>query len=158
MPFKQLNWDEAAISNQWLAWELVICKRHEIITVFLLKYKCNHDVNLPYGTNRNTFHNEFMSTQLNFYQYSFWSTSANNHPIKSQFGTWWASPVVVLEKIKGPTIMVEGSHHLRKRPQPPPTLMGEDRTNLELGFVCFLPTSNLENAAEKLYWKYHTNV
>ena len=32
------------------------------------------------------------------------------------------SPVVVLEKIKGPAhMLVEGHHHLRKRPQHPPT-------------------------------------
>ena len=39
----------------------------------------------------------------------------------SKNGIIQISPVVVLEKIKGPDHMVEGDNHLRKRPQAPPT-------------------------------------
>ena len=36
------------------------------------------------------------------------------------------SLVVVFEKIKGPYHMFEGKHHIRKRPQPPPTHILQD--------------------------------
>ena len=49
------------------------------------------------------------------------------------------SLVVVLEKIEGPAHMVESDHHLRKRPQPPPTApMGQhDQANDHLGSTAF---------------------
>ena len=36
-------------------------------------------------------------------------------------GSIQISLVVALKKIKGPTHMIESGHHLKNRPQPPPT-------------------------------------
>ena len=48
----------------------------------------------------------------------------STHSTQSQIqtdGVIQTYPVVALEKIKGPTHMVEDGHHLRKSPHPPPT-------------------------------------
>ena len=52
---------------------------------------------------------------------NFKGTFTTNHNSKYCDGIIQTTLVLVPKKFKGPTHMVEGDHHLRKRPQPSPT-------------------------------------